>query len=84
MVNAIVLDPDLRTKVDAFIQQRVKEGFASKDEIIEALGPNGTPKPVLRLQQDEIHRTPGECISTGKPADSPSDDENLGFLHDSM
>lgn len=31
---APVLDPGLRAQVDAFIQQRVKEGFNSKDEII--------------------------------------------------
>ena len=28
------LDPDLRSQVNAFIQRRVNEGFASEDEIV--------------------------------------------------
>ena len=36
MMSTVALDPDFRGEVDAFIQLRVKEGFASQDEIIEA------------------------------------------------
>ena len=37
MTNTVALDPDFRAQVDAFIQLRVKEGFASEDKIIEAV-----------------------------------------------
>ncbi len=35
MMNTTTLDPEMRTWADDFIRQRVSEGFASKDEIIE-------------------------------------------------
>jgi hypothetical protein len=35
-MNAVALDPDLRSQVSEFIQLRVNEGVASKDEIIES------------------------------------------------
>ncbi|MCD4738123.1 MAG: hypothetical protein K8R89_02545 [Anaerolineae bacterium] len=35
MTDTTVLDPEMRTRVDDFIRQRVAEGFASEDRIIE-------------------------------------------------
>jgi len=34
-MNEINLEPEFRRQVDDFIQQRVSEGFATKDQIIE-------------------------------------------------
>ena len=34
-MDTIALEPEFRSQVDDFIQQRVSEGFATKDQIIE-------------------------------------------------
>ncbi|MBN2131292.1 MAG: hypothetical protein JW741_17460 [Sedimentisphaerales bacterium] len=63
MTNTVALDPDLCSEIDAFIQLRVKEGFASEDEIVEAMLDYWADPPDFDALEAYVVRTTREALA---------------------